>query len=80
MDIEEWGRFLHVKGKIFADFNAIRAEIDKETERMAGHNKGICPEPINLKIYSTRVVNLTVVDLPGITKVYKSFLLYALIL
>lgn len=36
---------------------------------MAGSNKGICPEPINLKIYSTRVVNLTLVDLPGITKV-----------
>lgn len=36
---------------------------------MAGGNKGICPEPINLKIYSTKVVNLTLVDLPGITKV-----------
>lgn len=36
---------------------------------MAGSNKGICPEPINLKIFSSRVVNLTLVDLPGITKV-----------
>jgi dynamin 1-like protein len=36
---------------------------------MAGGNKAICPEPINLKIYSSRVVSLTVVDLPGITKV-----------
>lgn len=36
---------------------------------MAGGNKGICPDPINLKIYSSRVVNLTLVDLPGITKV-----------
>lgn len=36
---------------------------------MAGFNKGICPEPINLKIYSTTVVNLTLIDLPGITKV-----------
>lgn len=36
---------------------------------MAGNNKGICPEPINLKIFSNRVVNLTLVDLPGITKV-----------
>lgn len=39
------------------------------TDRMAGSNKGICPEPINLKIYSTRVVNLTLIDLPGLTKV-----------
>ncbi len=36
---------------------------------MAGSNKGICPEPINLKIYSKNAVNLTLVDLPGITKV-----------
>jgi dynamin 1-like protein len=43
-------------------------EIERETDRKAGSNKGICPEPINLKIYSTRVVNLTLVNLPGITK------------
>ncbi len=36
---------------------------------MAGKNKGICPEPINLKIFSKNAVNLTLVDLPGITKV-----------
>jgi len=69
LDLEEWGIFLHTKGKIYTDFNEIRSEIDRETERMAGHNKGICPEPISLKIYSARVVNLTLVDLPGITKV-----------
>lgn len=60
---------MHIKNKIFTDFDQIRDEIDKETDRKAGSNKGICPEPINLKIYSTRVVNLTMVDLPGITKV-----------
>jgi len=69
LDLEEWGIFLHTKGKIYTDFNEIRSEIDRETDRMAGHNKGICPEPISLKIYSARVVNLTLVDLPGITKV-----------
>ncbi|XP_071961164.1 dynamin-1-like protein isoform X2 [Antedon mediterranea] len=36
---------------------------------MTGTNKGISPEPINLKIYSTKVLNLTLVDLPGLTKV-----------
>lgn len=60
---------MHTKGKVYSDFNAIREEIDRETDRMAGSNKGICPEPISLKIYSTRVVNLTLVDLPGLTKV-----------
>ncbi|KAH8337593.1 hypothetical protein KR074_011678 [Drosophila pseudoananassae] len=65
---EEWGRFLHSK-KCYTDFDEIRKEIENETERAAGNNKGICPEPINLKIFSTNVVNLTLVDLPGITKV-----------
>lgn len=69
MALKEWGKFLHTKNKIFTDFDEIRKEIEDDTDRMAGTNKGICPEPINLKIYSTRVVNLTLVDLPGITKV-----------
>lgn len=69
LKLEEWGKFLHTKNKVFSDFNEIRKEIEDETDRMAGTNKGICPEPISLKIYSTRVVNLTLVDLPGLTKV-----------
>ncbi|XP_031342838.1 dynamin-1-like protein isoform X2 [Photinus pyralis] len=69
VDIEEWGTFLHAKGKIFKNFTEICKEIENETDRIAGINKGVCPEPINLKIYSTKVVNLTLVDLPGITKV-----------
>ncbi|XP_063374601.1 dynamin-1-like protein isoform X1 [Cydia amplana] len=69
VNLEEWGKFLHTKDKIYTDFDQIRQEIERETDRMAGNNKGICPEAINLKIYSTKVVNLTLVDLPGITKV-----------
>ncbi|XP_067884511.1 dynamin-1-like protein isoform X1 [Heterodontus francisci] len=66
---EEWGTFLHCKNKIFMDFDEIRQEIESETERMTGNNKGISPEPIHLKIYSPSVLNLTLIDLPGITKV-----------
>lgn len=69
MEVDDWGVFLHTKNKVYRDFDEIRSEIENETDRMAGNNKGICPEPINLKIYSTKVVNLTLVDLPGITKV-----------
>ncbi|CAH0557170.1 unnamed protein product [Brassicogethes aeneus] len=69
IELEDWGVFLHAKDKIFRNFEEIRLEIEEETNRIAGSNKGICPEPINLKIYSTKVVNLTLVDLPGITKV-----------
>lgn len=73
MDHEEWGKFLHTKNKIYTDFDEIRREIEGETDRMAGRNKGICPEPISLKIYSTKVVNLTLVDLPGLTKVFHFY-------
>ncbi|KAJ7994208.1 hypothetical protein DPEC_G00263520 [Dallia pectoralis] len=66
---EEWGTFLHCKNQIFTDFREIRKEIEEETERISGGNKEISPEPIYLKIFSPRVLNLTLVDLPGITKV-----------
>lgn len=69
MQLEEWAKFLHTKSKIYTDFDAVREEIDAETDRMSGTNKGICPEPISLKIFSNRVVNLALVDLPGLTKV-----------
>ncbi|XP_051739145.1 dynamin-1-like protein isoform X7 [Ctenopharyngodon idella] len=69
VDGEEWGKFLHTKSKIYTDFDEIRQEIENETERVSGNNKGISDEPIHLKIFSPHVVNLTLVDLPGITKV-----------
>ena len=70
MDVEEWAQFLHTKSKIYTDPDEIRREIERETDRMAGENKGICPEPISLKYYSTKVLSLTMVDLPG---KYRSF-------
>lgn len=66
---EEFGKFLHTKNKIFTDFNEIRNEIESETDRLSGTNKGISPEPIHLKIFSPNVLTLTIIDLPGITKV-----------
>ncbi|KAK5871559.1 hypothetical protein PBY51_004436 [Eleginops maclovinus] len=66
---DEWGTFLHCKNQTFTDFQEIRQEIVTETERTSGENKGISPEPIYLKIFSPKVLNLTLVDLPGITKV-----------
>lgn len=66
---EEWGEFLHLPGTKFFNFNEIRDEIVRETDRVTGRNKGISKASINLKIYSPFVLNLTLVDLPGITKV-----------
>uniref|UniRef100_A0A8C8CXG4 Dynamin-1-like protein n=1 Tax=Oncorhynchus tshawytscha TaxID=74940 RepID=A0A8C8CXG4_ONCTS len=66
---DEWGKFLHTKNKIYTDVSEVRREIGNETERISGTDKGISDEPIHLKIFSPNVVNLTLVDLPGITKV-----------
>ncbi|XP_063796054.1 dynamin-3 isoform X2 [Pseudophryne corroboree] len=66
---KEYAEFLHCKGKKFSDFDEVRQEIESETERTTGTNKGISSIPINLKIFSPNVLNLTLIDLPGITKV-----------
>lgn len=66
---EEFGVFLHKKNIIFQNFDEIRKEIELETNNKAGGNKGISEEPISLRIYSKKVVNLTLIDLPGLTKV-----------
>ncbi|XP_036710157.1 dynamin-1 isoform X8 [Balaenoptera acutorostrata] len=65
----EYAEFLHCKGKKFTDFEEVRQEIEAETDRVTGTNKGISPVPINLRVYSPHVLNLTLVDLPGMTKV-----------
>ena len=68
-NVDEWGEFLHIPGQKFFDFNKIRDEIVKETDSKTGRNAGISPAPINLRIYSPNVLTLTLVDLPGLTKV-----------
>ena len=66
---DEWAEFHHIPGRKFRDFNQVRGEIENETSRIAGNNKGINRQPINLKIFSPHVLNLTLVDLPGLMKV-----------
>ena len=46
-----------------------------ETEREAGFNKGVSKKQIRLMISSPNVLNMTLRDLPGITKVPLSALL-----
>ncbi|VVC44003.1 Dynamin GTPase effector,Dynamin-type guanine nucleotide-binding (G) domain,Dynamin, GTPase region [Cinara cedri] len=62
----EWAIFLDRPDEIFVDFDAVRDEIERRTEQMAEHNKGITHEQIVLKLY-TRLYDLTFVDLPGMT-------------
>lgn len=48
----EYAEFLHCKGRMFTDFNMVRKEIEDETDRVTGANKGISNIPINLRVYS----------------------------
>ncbi|XP_038903843.1 dynamin-related protein 3A isoform X2 [Benincasa hispida] len=66
---KEYGEFLHLPGQKFYDFSEIRKEIQSETEREVGGNKGVSDKQIRLKIFSPNVLDITLVDLPGITKV-----------
>ncbi|CAH1397929.1 unnamed protein product [Nezara viridula] len=56
--------------RVFKNFREVMKEIEEETDRAAGTNKGICSEPIVMTIYSRNAAsNLTLIDLPGIIKV-----------
>ena len=69
---EEYAEFSHLKGEKIRDWSLVRREIEEETLKIAGENKGISSMPIIVRIFSPNVVNLNIVDLPGITKVFHS--------
>ena len=60
---------MHKPGEKFYDFSKIRDEIERDTDRVCGMNRDISANKIVLKLYSARFVDLTLVDLPGMTKV-----------
>ncbi|XP_023900849.1 phragmoplastin DRP1E [Quercus suber] len=67
--LQEYAEFLHMPKKRVTDFSMVRKEIQDETDRVTGKSKQISPVPIHLSIFSPNVVNLTLIDLPGLTKV-----------
>ena len=60
---------LHKKGQKFYNFDQIRTEIENRTDEICGVQKNISDKPISLTIFSPNVLDLTLVDLPGLTKV-----------
>lgn len=66
---KEWAEFVHKPGDKYYDFSKVREEIELDTDRVCGRNKDISSVQIMLKIFSPRVVDLTLIDLPGIAKV-----------
>ncbi|KAI1289190.1 Dynamin-1 [Halotydeus destructor] len=66
---EEYWIFQHLPTKKFVKPDEVRYEIQRKTTEMAGSSKGVTDTPITLKFYSPKVLDLTLVDLPGLTRI-----------
>ncbi len=44
-------------------------KINELTDKVAGKNKGIIKNPICMTVYSSACPDLTLIDLPGITRI-----------
>jgi dynamin 1-like protein len=61
--------FEEIPGKKFYDFSQVRNAINEVTDKVCGVKKNIVDKPIVLNIYSHTCPDLTLVDLPGITRI-----------
>ena len=66
---EPWAIFEERKGKKFTDFIQVRETIEALTDEVCGKDKNILDKPIVLNVYSQTCPDLTLVDLPGVTRV-----------
>ena len=64
-----YGVFEKFKDKKFYNFDEIRDMINKLTDELCGVSKGIVDNPIVLTVYAYSCPDLTLVDLPGITRI-----------
>jgi dynamin 1-like protein len=64
-----WAKFGEVPDRKFTDFEEVRSMIEKLTDKVAGKNKNIVDDPITLTVHSHTCPDLTLVDLPGITRI-----------
>ena len=66
---EPWAVFEERKGIKFKDFVKVRETIEALTDEVCGKDKNILDKPIVLNVYSQTCPDLTLVDLPGVTRV-----------
>ena len=66
---EPWAIFEERKGVKFTDFVKVRETIEALTDEVCKSNKNIIDKPIVLNVYSQTCPDLTLVDLPGVTRV-----------
>lgn len=58
-----------IPGKKFTNFTEVQDSIIALTDKVCGNNKNIVDKPIVLQVYSNTCPDLTLIDLPGITKI-----------
>ena len=68
-NIKPWAEFAELKGEKFTDFDKVRDTIEILTDKVAGKKKGIVDKPIVITIHSHTCPDLTLIDLPGITRI-----------
>jgi hypothetical protein len=68
-EITPWAKFDEIPGEKFTDFAKVKETIDFLTDKICGKSKNIVDKPIVLHIYSHTCPDLTMVDLPGITRI-----------
>ena len=66
---EPWAIFEERKGQKFTDFVKVRETIEALTDEVCKTEKNIVDKPIVLNVYSQTCPDLTLVDLPGVTRV-----------
>jgi dynamin 1-like protein len=64
-----WAKFEEVPGKKFTDFAEVKSTIEFLTDKVAGKTKNIVDKPITCTVYSHTCPDLTMIDLPGITRI-----------
>ena len=64
-----WATFEEKKGVKFTDFVKVRETIEELTDEVCKEDKNIVDKPIVLNVYSQTCPDLTLIDLPGVTRV-----------
>lgn len=64
-----YAKFDELPGQQFQDFDKVRDTIQQLTDKVCGAKKQIINRPIVCTIYSSTCPDLTIIDLPGITRI-----------
>jgi dynamin 1-like protein len=66
---DSYAIFEEIPGKRFTDFAKVKEAIEELTDKICGKNKDIVDKAIILYVHSKNCPNLTVIDLPGLTRI-----------